>query len=200
MSHPISLNPHLKTLEAPPLRLEVFASQPVMDSPVLSAGIPELVAHLEAFWASYLQMALEQNIPETMGLKTTEQIWEVELTLLDNVGIQAINSTYRKKSEPTDVLTFTLFADSPVRSHLVQLPIVQMGEIFVSLEWLRAQASEAAQEKSGELEKIYLQSVLERITHGFLHLMGINHDTMDAYQYVVGLQKQVLQDVFSAGQ
>jgi probable rRNA maturation factor len=76
-------------------------------------------------------------------------IQDVNIVFVTRPKIQKLNKEYRKKDQPTDVLTFTLETE----------PI--SGEIYICPEYI-------AQEY--EVEKI-----LRNIIHGFLHLLGEEH-------------------------
>ncbi|MBD3278857.1 MAG: hypothetical protein GF388_11205 [Candidatus Aegiribacteria sp.] len=75
----------------------------------------------------------------------------VEIVLTDPGHMKVLNSRYRHMNRPTDVLSFDL-SDDP---H--QRPV---GIIFVD-------------------GRLYppMEELLERICHGYLHLMGHTHDT-----------------------
>lgn len=187
---------HLGTVSVSPLCLEVYSAPELVADPFYRDWMDRLVGRLVAVWESYRRIAEARGIPEGLGLRAEGQDWEIELTFLNNDRMQVLNGEYRDKDQSTDVLTFTLFADSPMRAQMAQLPTLQLGEIFISLPWALENAGEA-DSTSGQVF-VLDQYVLERVVHGFLHIMGINHDTMEEYNKVVAIQKQVLNEVFTA--
>lgn len=149
--------------------------------------VQQLQKSMEALWPSFYQEVLEAGIPQALGLALDKaQQWQAELTFVGNNEIQALNRDYRSKDQATDVLTFCALADqSPAMTKtLLSLPEINFGSVFVSVDW----AKEALKDNSGGLEA-YL---LERVFHGFLHLLGAHHDTMEDYERVKGLQDRVI--------
>ncbi|MGD9202295.1 MAG: rRNA maturation RNase YbeY [Chitinispirillia bacterium] len=71
--------------------------------------------------------------------------------------IKKLNKKYRKIDRPTDVLSFT-FNEQDF-----------MGEIYISLQRAKIQASRYNIEYSEEINRLFV--------HGFFHLMGFDHAT-----------------------
>ncbi len=91
----------------------------------------------------------------------TYQNSEVSITLVDDDEIRKINRKYRKINKPTNVLSFEL-SD----------PFL-LGDIFISLDTVRAQAKEAGISFDAH--------VAHMVVHGVLHLLGYDHiDDNDA--------------------
>ncbi len=90
--------------------------------------------------------------------------WECHVTLCGVRKIQSLNLQYRGKDKITDVLSFPLH-ESP-ESFLP--PLVSLGDIFVCKEVSAKQARQFT--ISVDDEMIHL------IIHGFLHLLGYDHD------------------------
>lgn len=88
------------------------------------------------------------------------------ILLVDDEEIARINSQYRNKNQPTNVLSFP-FADGADAS-LASLPIKELGDIIISVDTALREAI------------LYRQSFQERMTwllvHGLLHLMGYDHE------------------------
>lgn len=170
---------HITTLSLPFLCLEVFAEQTI---PIQKLN--ELSALLQKAWPFFLMVAEQQKIYENLSLDLKDKIMEVELVWTLNTTMQKLNEQYRQKQGPTDVLTFTLLADALDPELWVSLPVLQMGSIFISLEY-----AEKAIEATPDIPlNDYL---LERFIHGMLHLLGMHHDTMEKYEKVVAIQNQV---------
>jgi probable rRNA maturation factor len=113
----------------------------------------------------------------------------VELVWTNNQTMQTLNQEYRQKEGPTDVLTFTLLADAEDPDLWMSLPVLQLGSIFVSVEY----AQNAILETPDTPLERYL---IERFVHGMLHLFGMHHDTMEKFEKVVTIQNRVLESVF----
>lgn len=82
---------------------------------------------------------------------------EVSLLLTDNANIQTLNSEYRKKDYPTDVLSFPMGDE------------FMLGDIVISLEKAMEQAKANEVTLNKEVAFLYI--------HGFLHLLGFDHET-----------------------
>ena len=93
---------------------------------------------------------------------------EVNVIITDDAHIQELNRAYRQVDAPTDVLSFPILEDGsfPVTSNNEH---ILLGDIVVS----RDTALRQAQEDGVTLD----QMVAWLISHGMLHLMGVNHDT-----------------------
>ena len=86
------------------------------------------------------------------------QSFELSLVFIDNKLSHHLNSTYRGKNKPTNVLSFSLSNKS--------------GEIFIDLI--------TAKKEMGKFEMPFDKFVKYLFIHGLLHLKGMTHgDTME---------------------
>jgi probable rRNA maturation factor len=85
----------------------------------------------------------------------------VHLVITDDQTIQELNRRYRDIDRPTDVLSFPDGDELPSGR-------VLLGEIVISLESARRQAVELGHDEVRELSELAL--------HGFLHLVGYDHE------------------------
>ncbi|NLA58605.1 MAG: rRNA maturation RNase YbeY [Firmicutes bacterium] len=97
---------------------------------------------------------------------------EVSILLCDNHQIQKLNRDYRGIDEPTDVLSFPQEEIGAGEEVLLNMPAfpdepVLLGDVVISLEKAKEQAE--AYGHSFEREVGYL------LTHGLLHLLGMDH-------------------------
>ncbi len=91
----------------------------------------------------------------TLGSLEVDPNAEISVLLTDDGVMQELNSTYRGKDRPTDVLSFS--QDDPVL----------LGDIAISVE--RAEAQSVAYNVTFGTELARL------IVHGLLHLLGYDH-------------------------
>lgn len=84
---------------------------------------------------------------------------DVELVIVDDNGIQALNREYRQKEGPTDVLSF------PLEEEFEHLPL---GTVVISTDTAEKQAQECGHTFEEEMKILFL--------HGLLHLLGYNHE------------------------
>ena len=96
--------------------------------------------------------------------------------------IQELNTSYRGKDKPTDVLSFALFADNPDENFIMDNHIA-LGEIIISTETAKKQADE--REKSFEEEIYFL------LSHGILHLLGFDHPDEGTLEDMLALQHEM---------
>jgi probable rRNA maturation factor len=107
--------------------------------------------------------------------------YELSLRLTDDAEIQLLNSQYRQKDQPTDVLAFAaLENDMPL---VPGLP-VYLGDIIISVDTANHQA--LAYQHSLHQELAWLAS------HGFLHLLGWDHPDEVSLENMLQRQEQLL--------
>jgi len=114
--------------------------------------------------------------------------WEMSITFMNNAEIQALNKQYRHLDKPTDVLSFA-FEDemSDVRYPAGEKVSHILGEIFISVERAYEQADAYGHNFARELTFLAL--------HGFLHLLGYDHNTPTEEAEMFGLQKTILSEL-----
>lgn len=91
---------------------------------------------------------------------------EVSVTFTDNEKIKELNSKYRGKDIPTDVLSFPMFDSF---DDLMYMDIVPLGDIVISLEKAKEQAHNFFH---GSYHELAFLSI-----HSTLHLLGYDHET-----------------------
>jgi probable rRNA maturation factor len=102
---------------------------------------------------------------------------ELSIALIGNPEIQELNARYRKKNEPTDVLSFP--SGDPL-VHGVEL----LGDVVISLEQAEKQARKKKQKLEQELETLLI--------HGILHLLGYDHERSQRDAKIMrGMEKKV---------
>lgn len=105
---------------------------------------------------------IEKGFYALADLENLEPDWEVSVSFVNDAAIRALNHQYRGQDEPTDVLSF------PQDDLPPGLPPI-LGDIVISLD----RAVEQAAEYGHELKR----EVLYLAIHGFLHLIGYDHQT-----------------------
>ncbi|MEM7408980.1 MAG: rRNA maturation RNase YbeY [Myxococcota bacterium] len=88
---------------------------------------------------------------------------ELSVALVDDAAIAELNTEYRGKDGPTDVLSFSLLegAHTELRGSM-------LGDVIVSLETAERQARRRRRSLDDE--------VLFLLIHGTLHLLGHDHE------------------------
>jgi len=86
---------------------------------------------------------------------------ELSIALVTNREIAKLNRTYRKKSKPTDVLSFPADELPGARTKL-------LGDVVISVERAAEQAKAGGWTLNGEIDRLLI--------HGILHLLGYDHE------------------------
>jgi probable rRNA maturation factor len=112
---------------------------------------------------------------------------EVSISFVDNEQIRAINRDYRGKDKPTDVISFALeeMGDGEVEIVGVDMPPL-LGDIIISVPKAKEQAEEYGHSFMRELGFLAV--------HGFLHLLGYDHETEEEEKEMFAKQKQILEE------
>lgn len=109
----------------------------------------------------------------------------VEVNLINDEEIQAINKAYRGKDAPTDVISFA-FLDNIESEIAIKGDVPRLlGEIMISYETAARQAKNYGHSLEREMKFLF--------THGILHLLGYNHETEEQEQVMFALQDQILE-------
>lgn len=176
-------------IELPALQLALYADpQLPLLYPDWETQQHSLESYLRDWWPTFLEVAKQTGVFNVLGVDPARHTLAVELTWSDHARMRQLNCDYRGKDTTTDVLTFTLLADSPHTAIWLDLPVLQPGSIFVSIPW----AQEAIVPTATNYTQLVARYLLERVTHGFLHLHGMHHDTLPDYERVVAIQNRVL--------
>ena len=97
------------------------------------------------------------------------------------------NREYRDKDYVADIITFAIFADTPVEERIVFDGEINLGEIILALDKITQSAKEKGVTKEEEL--CFL------LAHGIMHLLGYDHQTEEDYNFVVEAQKMALNKI-----
>lgn len=117
--------------------------------------------------------------------ENVEENSEVSITIVNNKQIQEINKMYRSKDEPTDVISFAMeeLGEGEIEITGEGIPCV-LGDIIISLEKVKEQAEEYNHTYSRELGFL--------VVHGFLHLLGYDHQNEDDEKRMFSRQRELL--------
>jgi probable rRNA maturation factor len=120
----------------------------------------------------------------SFALKVLDEIkrdnWELSILLCGDKTITELNSRYRNKAEPTDILSFNLGETVQDDDKTVYLP----GDIVISLDTLRENARYFQTTEDEELRRL--------VIHGILHLDGMDHETLNSDEPMLALQEEIL--------
>ena len=105
------------------------------------------------------------------------------LRFTDDANIADLNSAWRQKTGPTDVLSFAALDEA---GDWMEGPSIELGDIIVSLETARRQAQEHGHSLQRELRWL--------VSHGLLHLLGWDHPDDESLAAMLALQEKLLGD------
>ncbi|MBU5595166.1 rRNA maturation RNase YbeY [Amphibacillus sp. MSJ-3] len=111
---------------------------------------------------------------------------EISITFVDNQTIQELNRNYRQIDRPTDVISFALQEQGEGEVAILgeQIPPLTLGDIVISVEKVKEQATEYKHSLKREYSFLAL--------HGFLHLLGYDHLNKKDEQIMFNKQEEIL--------
>ena len=101
---------------------------------------------------------------------------ELSLTLTSDASICALNRDYRKKDRATDVLSFSQIEErdgAPPDPRAVRnIEGMPLGDVLISIDTALAQSREYGVTPTDRIRTL--------LVHGFLHLLGYDHERSPA--------------------
>lgn len=112
---------------------------------------------------------------------------EVSVTFVTDERIHEINREYRDKDRPTDVISFALEEAGEGELEIVGADIPRvLGDIIVS--------TAKAREQANEYNHSFMREVGFLLVHGFLHLLGYDHETEEDEKIMFSRQREILDE------
>ncbi|MCI1773720.1 MAG: rRNA maturation RNase YbeY [Paenibacillus lautus] len=150
----------------------------------------------EEFQISEELIALLEAILQKAGEAEGVTDGEVDLTFVDDEGIHELNREYRGIDRPTDVLSFAMneitndeleiIYELEEGEELESVPDV-LGDIIISVPRAKLQSEEYGHSLEREMGFLFV--------HGFLHLLGYDHQDEASEAEMMGKQEAVLAEV-----
>jgi len=107
---------------------------------------------------------------------------ELSIVLTDDAAMRTLNRRWRGKNRPTNVLSFPCDESKPQRGKPRHL-----GDIVIAYET-------TAREAIGE-SKPFAHHLAHLTVHGFLHLLGYDHDKYDDAEKMERLERTILKRI-----
>ncbi len=148
-------------------------------SPGRRAAAPEIDIQVASpLWAA--QPRAEETVRAAIAAAAAarEARGDVSVLLTDDAAIRALNRDWRQIDKPTNVLSFP--AAKEVGGDF-------LGDIVVAYESL---ARECADE-----QRDFLHHLAHLAVHGFLHLLGYDHQTDAQADEMEGLESRIMQSL-----
>jgi probable rRNA maturation factor len=112
---------------------------------------------------------------------------ELEITLVDDDEMRALNHRYRGKQRSTDVLSFAQLEGEQLAS---DVGAEHLGDVVISVETAEVQAERGGWSLIEECTRLLL--------HGLLHLLGHEHERGGAEAKRMRAEERRLSDVLAA--
>lgn len=126
---------------------------------------------------------IEEITFDMLGVK---EDYEVDVSLVDEETIRAINRDYRGVDRVTDVISFAFNDDREAIDQINDPNVTKMlGEILICLPVALRQAEEIGNTPLRELSFLF--------THGLLHLLGYDHMKKEDEEKMFPLQDKILE-------
>jgi probable rRNA maturation factor len=120
-------------------------------------------------WERLARDAAEAAIAESAfpNLARSDRSVEISVRLAGDEEVRALNSEWRGKDKPTNVLSFPMLGAHDLRSANVAGPELLLGDIILARGVCEAEAAE----KGVSVD----QHASHLLVHGTLHLLGYDH-------------------------
>jgi len=150
---------------------------------VATAEWREAIDHLEDRCVRIVVATLKRSATASWLIKG-----EVSILLSNDSEIRELNSRYRGRHQPTNVLSFPNFDLGQGRT-LPSPPTgpVLLGDIAMSFQRLS--------EEAVERKKPILDHFAHLLVHGTLHLLGYDHEKDEQAEVMEGIEEKVLLDL-----
>ncbi len=135
----------------------------------IDASAWSAIADLDIVTADCVRASLAES-----GVRLAPQC-EMSVTFCDDAAIKALNAKWRGKDLPTNVLSF------PTPGALKVKPL--LGDIVIAFETV---AREAAEQGKG-----FRDHTVHMVMHGFLHLIGYDHQRPSEAESMEALERRI---------
>ncbi len=133
-----------------------------------------------AFFKKYLDR-LYEVMRKDIDRKLFKRDGQVDLVLVGDRKIRAMNKEFRKKDKATDVISFAYLE---VTDYEREPGDIIVGDIFISVDTAKRQAVEKGHDLKKEMAILFV--------HGLLHCMGFDHNTDEEEVVMEGWAEKVL--------
>ncbi|KZD25615.1 MULTISPECIES: rRNA maturation RNase YbeY [Tardiphaga] len=108
---------------------------------------------------------------------------ELAIMLTDDAGIRTLNQNWRGIDKPTNVLSFPALQPPEGADEPDDMPRM-LGDIAIAYETTRREADEE--------DKTFTNHLSHLAIHGFLHLVGYDHEKDDEAEEMEALEREIL--------
>ena len=119
---------------------------------------------------------ISNEIYKNSGLMNTNKMNSVSVLFAGDKKITELNNRFRKRNLPTNVLSFPSYIERDKK--------IFLGDIIFSAETIFKEAKRDKKSCNNHLIHLFI--------HGFLHLLGYDHQTEDNAKIMEGLEIKIL--------
>ena len=134
----------------------------------------------EKVFFSWINIILQKDDYERPKFIFDKKSFSLGLQIISSQEITSLNKKWMKKKGPTDVLSFPIISDESLNN----LDHIELGDIFISLE--------IALEQSYEYKHSIYKEILWLASHGFLHLLGWEHNNDFDLENMLNFQEYLI--------
>jgi len=139
------------------------------------------------FWdkvfLSWIKIILKKGDYKFPNSILKKKSFSLGLQIISNQEIALLNQKWMQKNGPTDVLSFPIISDESLNN----LDHIELGDIFISLEM--------ALEQSYEYKHSIYREMLWLASHGFLHLLGWEHNNDLDLENMLNFQEYLIKQL-----
>ena len=135
----------------------------------------------EEVFLCWIKIILDEKDSSFPKFIFNKKSFSLSLQVINDNEISYINKKWMNKSGPTDVLSFPIISDFDTTK---DLNFVELGDLFISLEMACKQCLEF--KHSIKREMLWLAS------HGFLHLLGWEHNDDSELDNMLNFQEYLI--------
>ena len=103
------------------------------------------------------------------------------LSLSNNKNIKKLNKKLRKKNKPTDILSFPFQKNPKIRNKSY------LGDIMISYNFI--------DKPKNQNKFLFENKVIKIFIHGFLHLLGFDHNKLKDYKKMLKEEQKIYKSV-----
>ena len=134
----------------------------------------------EKVFLSWINTIFKKNDYQFPKVIFEKKSFSLGLQIISNQEIASMNQKWMQKNGPTDVLSFPIISNESLNN----CDHIELGDIFISLEM--------ALEQSYEYKHSIYREMLWLASHGFLHLLGWEHNCDTELDKMLNFQEYLI--------
>ena len=138
----------------------------------------------EKVFLSWIKVMKNQSKVSFSNKIFNKKLFSLSFEIIDNHEIAILNQRWLNKTGSTDVLSFPIIIEKDLPENF---EVVELGDLFISLEMAIVQSLEYGH--SVKKEMLWLAS------HGFLHLLGWDHNNDKELNSMLNFQEYLISEL-----